>query len=153
MTADGQNNRPVEFPFFEIEGGLQMQRFIATLLFLVLNGLLSNELATAQIQTASLQPGVSVERTLERGQSQSFGVNLEQDQFLQLVVDQRGIDVVVRAYSPAGKMLGEFDSPNGTEGPENVSLVSATAGVYRINVASLGEGQEVAPGRFEIRIL
>src|SRR5256714_2315973 len=130
-----------------------MRRFIATLLFMLLNGLLSNEPATAQSQTASLEPGVSLERTLERGQSQSFGVNLDKDQFLQLAVDQHGIDVVVRVFSPAGKMLGEFDSPNGTEGPENVSLISAAAGVYRINVAPLGEGEDVARGRFEIRIL
>jgi len=130
-----------------------MRRFIATLLLLVLNGLLLNESARAQSQTASLQAGVSMERTLERGQSQSFGVSLEQDQFLQLVVDQRGIDVVVRVFSPAGKMLGEFDSPNGTEGPENVSLISAAAGVYLINVAPLNEGEDVARGRFEIRIL
>ena len=130
-----------------------MRRFIATLLFLVLNGLLPKESTMAQSQTASLQPGVSLERTLERAQSQSFAVSLEQDQFLQLVVDQHGIDVVVRVFSPAGKMLGEFDSPNGTEGPENVSLISAAAGVYRINVAPLGEGEDVARGRFEIRIL
>jgi hypothetical protein len=108
---------------------------------------------SAQGQTVSLQPGVSVERTLARGQSQSFNVSLEQDQYLQLVVDQRGIDVVVRVVSPAGKALGEFDSPNGTEGPENVSLISATAGVYRIDVSPLGDGEEVVPGRFEIRIL
>jgi hypothetical protein len=108
---------------------------------------------SAQGQTVSLQPGVLVERTLARGQSQSFNVSLEQDQYLQLVVDQRGIDVVVRVVSPAGKMLGEFDSPNGTEGPENVSLISATAGVYRIDVSPLGDGEEVVPGRFEIRIL
>ena len=63
-----------------------MRRFIATLLLLVLNGLLPNDSARAQSQTASLQPGVSLERTLERGQSQSFGVSLEKDQFLQLVV-------------------------------------------------------------------
>jgi hypothetical protein len=108
---------------------------------------------SAQGQTVSLQPGVSVERTLARGQSHSFNVSLEQDQYLQLVVDQHGIDVVVRVVSPADKTLGQFDSPNGTDGPENVSLVSATAGVYRIDVSPLGEGEEVVPGRFEIRIL
>src|SRR6267142_5230216 len=129
-----------------------MRRFIATLLFLVLNGLLPNDSIKAQSQ-ASLQPGVSLERTLERGQSQSFGVNLEKDQFLQLVVDQHGIDVVVRVFSPAGKMLGEFDSPNGTEGPENVSLISATAGVYRIDVSPLGDAANAPPGRYQIRIL
>jgi hypothetical protein len=134
-----------------------MRWSIATLRFsiltIILTGFLSLEGANGQSQTVSLQPGIPIERTLARGQTQSFGVSLEQDQYLQLVVEQRGIDVVVRAVSPAGKMLGEFDSPNGTEGPENVSLISATAGVYRIEVAPLGAGEDVVPGRFEIRIL
>lgn len=133
-----------------------MRRSTATLLILILTiilDLLPNECAIAQSQTASLQPGITVERALARGQSHTFGVSLEPDQFLQLVVDQHGIDVVVRVFPPAGKMLGEFDTPNGTEGPENVSLISAMAGVYRIEVAPLSNGEEVAPGRFEMRIL
>jgi hypothetical protein len=135
-----------------------MLRSIATpLLFtltLIFAGLVSNEWATtAQAQTVSLQQGVSIERTLARGQSHSFNVSLEEDQYLELVVDQKGIDVVVRVFSPAGKMLGEFDSPNGTDGPENVSLISASSGAYRIHVSPLGEGEEVVPGRFEIRIV
>jgi hypothetical protein len=107
----------------------------------------------AQGQITPLQLGVPIERTIARGQSQSFSISLDQDQFLQLVVEQRGIDVVVRVVSPAGKMLGEFDSPNGTDGPENVSLISAIAGTYRIEVFPLGEGEDVGPGHFEIRVL
>jgi hypothetical protein len=114
---------------------------------------LSAERIAAQTQTTPLQLGIPIERTIGRGQSQSFSISLDQDQFLQLVVEQRGIDIVVRVVSPAGKQIGEFDSPNGTDGPENVSLISATAGVYRIEVAPLGEGEDVGPGRFEIRIL
>jgi len=133
-----------------------MRRSLATLLGSILTlifGLSSNEWIAAQSQITPLQVGIPVERTIGRGQSQSFSISLEQDQFLQLVVEQRGIDVVVRVVSPAGKSLGEFDSPNGTDGPENVSLISAMAGVYRIVVAPLGEGEDVVPGRFEIRIL
>ena len=37
-------------------------------------------------QGASLQPGVPLERNLTSGQSHSFSVNLEPDQFLQFVV-------------------------------------------------------------------
>ena len=134
-----------------------MRRSLATLLGSVLTltlCLASREwTASAQSQITPLQVGVPIERTLARGQSQSFSISLEQDQFLQLVVEQRGIDVVVRMVSPAGKMLGEFDSPNGADGPENVSLLSATAGIYRIEVFPLGEGEDIGSGRFEIRVL
>ena len=68
----------------------------AILLFIILTGLLT-ELAKAQSDPNSLQPGVPIERTIARGQSHSFTVSMEKDQVLQLVVDQRGIDVVARS--------------------------------------------------------
>ena len=114
-----------------------MRRSIIPLLILILTCLLPFEPAEGQSKSTSLQPGVTIENALASGQSHSFTINLEEDQFLQLVVDQHGIDVIVRVFSPEGKSLGEFDSPNGTEGPENVSLVSVTPGVYRIEVAPL----------------
>ncbi len=132
-----------------------MRRSKAMLLLLIFTCLLPIERAKAQVYSRqeALQPGTPIERTLARGQVHRFSVTLEQDQFLQLVVDQRGIDVVVRVFSPAGKSLGEFDSPNGNEGPENVSLISVTPGVYRIEVAPLDQFEDTPPGRYEIRIL
>jgi len=63
------------------------------------------------------------------------------------------IDVVVRLFSPEGKSLGVFDTPNGNEGPENVSLTADDSGVYRIDVSPLGQTENTATGRYEIRIL
>ena len=110
-------------------------------------------IASTTAQSDSLQVGSTVERTLASDQKHSFTINLEADQFLQLVVDQHGIDVIVRVFSPEGKSLGEFDSPNGTEGPEDVSLISVTTGVYRIEVAPLRQRENVPAGRYEIRIV
>jgi len=59
---------------------------------------------------------------------------------------------VVRLFSPAGKTLGRYDTPNGPQGPEDISLISDTAGVYRIDVVPLGQTQSSA-GRYEIKIL
>jgi hypothetical protein len=126
-------------------------------LYLVLSLLLSISLSGAQIANAqagptSLQPGTPIERTLTAGQSHSYTINLEQDQFLRVVVDQRGIDVVVRAFSPTGQRLGEFDTPNGTSGPEDVTLIAETAGAYRIEVSPLS-GYDNPSGRYEIKIV
>lgn len=116
-------------------------------------GLLICVFLTANAQTATtLQVGTPIERTLGPGQAQEFTVTLEENNFVQLVVEQRGIDVVVRVVSPAGKALGEFDSPNGNDGPEHVSFVGATAGAYRINVSPLSPG-DPSTGRFEIKLL
>jgi len=130
-----------------------MRRPRVTLLFSILICVLPIPGTEAQTESGGLQVGVPVERTISSGQAHSFTVNLEAEQFLQLVVDQRGIDVVVRVFSPAGKSLGEFDSPNGSQGPENVSFLAATAGVYRIGVAPLDQMAGSAAGRYEIKIL
>ncbi|HWF90449.1 MAG TPA: PPC domain-containing protein [Pyrinomonadaceae bacterium] len=106
--------------------------------------------ANAQAPTP-LQVGTPIERTLGPSQSQVFTITLEENTFVQLVVEQRGIDVVVRVTSPAAKSIGEYDSPNGNEGPEHVSFVGTAAGAYRINVSPLYS--EGAPGHFEIKVL
>ena len=124
-----------------------------TLFFSILTCVLPIAGTAAQTESGGLQVGVPVERTIASGQTHSFSVNLKADQFLQLMVDQRGIDVVVRIFSSDGKSLGEFDSPNGSEGPENVSFLAATAGVYRISVAPLDQVADSPAGRYEIKIL
>lgn len=130
-----------------------MRKSRCILLLLFLSVLFSVEPASAQSGATSLQPGTPIERTLTAGETHSYNISLEEDQLLQLVVDQRGIDVVVRVFSPAGKRLGEFDSPNGTDGPENVSVIAAGAGVYRIDVAPLSPVENPKQGRYEIKVI
>ena len=125
----------------------------SSLLFLVIASFSFGAAVHAQSAPTSLRPGQPIERTIAQGETHAFGVRLEQNQFLQVVVDQRGIDVVVRVFAPDGKRLGEFDSPNGANGPEGVSLVAHDTGLYRIEVAPLGQDQRTASGRYEIRIL
>ncbi|HSS20066.1 MAG TPA: hypothetical protein VLL54_08325 [Pyrinomonadaceae bacterium] len=121
------------------------------LFFVIILLLLPNQLARAQGDT--IQAGSTIERSLARGESHTFTIKLEEGQFAQLVVEQRGIDVIVRSFSPAGKLLAEIDSPNGTQGPENISIVANVAGVYKIEVSPLGQLVEVAPGRYELRVV
>jgi hypothetical protein len=59
---------------------------------------------------------------------------------------------VVRAFSPSGRRLGEFDTPNGNSGPEDVTVIAETSGAYRIEVAPLS-GYENPSGRYEIKIV
>ena len=106
--------------------------------------------ATAQDRT--LQLNQPIERKLGPSDSHTFTVTLEENTFAQLVVEQRGIDAIVKVGSPAGKSLGDFDSPNGAEGPENVSFVALTAGAYRIVVAPLTPG-ETSSGMYQIKLI
>ena len=100
----------------------------------------------------TLQLGTPVERTLKPGQAQEFTLNLEENTFVQLVVEQRGIDAIVKVFTPGGKIVGEYDSPNGNDGPEHVSFVGASAGVYLITVAPLQSG-DASTGQIEIKVL
>ncbi len=101
---------------------------------------------------SQLQLGTPVERTLGRAQVHEFTVKVEENNFVQLVVDQRGIDVTVKVFSPGNKSLGEFDSPNGNDGPENVSFVAVAAGIYRISVGPL-DPTGTTEGRYQIKLL
>src|SRR5262245_39069456 len=85
----------------------------------------------------TLQVGTAMTRTLSRGQTQRFNIDLQAEEIAEIVVDQRGIDVIVCVNSADGKPLAEFDSPNGTVGPENVSVVAVSPGTYSIDVFPL----------------
>ncbi len=100
----------------------------------------------------TLQANTPVERTLGPGQMHEFTVRLEENAWIQFVVEQQGIDVVVKAFSAEGRALGEFDSPNGNDGPEHVSFVAVTAGIYRIIVNPLDPAGTTS-GRYQIKIL
>lgn len=104
------------------------------------------------VNAQTLQLGTPIERTLGVGQIHEFTVRVEENSFIQLVVEQRGIDLFVKVSSPAGQNLGEYDTPNGPAGPEHVSFVASAAGVYRISIIPLDpDGQTT--GRYEIKLL
>src|SRR6185436_6477104 len=84
-----------------------------------------------------IEIGRPIERLLSGGETHSYQIALTADQYLHIVVNQRGIDVVVTMLDPDGRHLTEVDSPNGTQGPEPVRLVSESAGVYTLVVGSL----------------
>ena len=105
----------------------------------------------AQDNQTVLQPGTPLERTIGPSESHTFTINLDDEQYLQFVVNQKGVDLVVRVFSPSGKSLGDFDTPNGPEGPENVAIVGLKSGAYRIVVAPLNPEMVHEPGKYEIK--
>ena len=84
------------------------------------------------------------------GDAHDYKVLLKAGQFLHLVVDQRGIDVVVRLFGPDGKRIAEVDSPNGDRGPEPVQVVAAASGDYRLEVRPLEKAAN--RGHYQVKI-
>jgi hypothetical protein len=101
-------------------------------------------------QSGTLQLGTPIERTIGPGQTHSYQVSAEENSLVQITVEQRGVDVVVRVH--LGKRVAEYDTPNGSDGPENVSFVTSSKEPYRIDVTPLNyEG--ATTGRYEIRLV
>ena len=100
---------------------------------------------------SQLESGKPVEREMAAGASHAYQINLEAGQYLSLVVTQKGIDLVVTMTAPNGSLVTEVDSPNGTEGPESVSMVAEVAGTYRLVVRSVEK--EAAAGRYAISVV
>jgi hypothetical protein len=97
-----------------------------------------------------LTRGTTIERELSGGQTHSYQLSLTEAQYLYVVVDQRGIDVVLVLFSPEGKKLSEVDSPNGENGPEELRIIVPGSGIYRLDVQALethGPMVKVCPGR------
>jgi CHAT domain-containing protein/tetratricopeptide (TPR) repeat protein len=98
----------------------------------------------------ALEPGKPIGRELASGQRHSYQIVLNGDQFLKLIIEQQGIDVVTQVSGPDGKQLLEFDSESRAHGREEVSLVAEAAGIFQFTVRPK---LNLAPtGSYEIRI-
>ncbi|HEX8736010.1 MAG TPA: CHAT domain-containing tetratricopeptide repeat protein [Pyrinomonadaceae bacterium] len=98
----------------------------------------------------TLTLGKPIERSLAGNEAHSYKILLAANQYLHVVVEQRGIDVVVTLFAPDGKKIAEVDSPNGTQGKEPLSIVAETAGNYRLEIRS--PEPKAAPGSYEAKI-
>ena len=98
-----------------------------------------------------LSPGIVSEYQITAADTQKFEFNLNKDQFLALIVKQMGIDLKVQILNPSGKMIDEFDSPNGKWGNENVMTYTDTSGIFTVLVLALDPDQP--DGKFTFQVL
>lgn len=101
-------------------------------------------------EVTALELGKPIERELAGESAHSYSIRLAANQFLHIVVEQKGIDVVVTMFAPDGTKLAEVDSPNGTEGPEPIVIIADFAGDYRLEVRSLDKN--AVAGRYQVKI-
>lgn len=116
--------------------------------------LLSAAVIAAKPQEPSSYPiavGQPVARDMKASEQHTYEVKLSAGQYARIVVEQKGIDVVLALSGADGKPLLEVDNNlSGTRGMEVVSLVAEVNGSYLFNVRSLEKG--ASPGRYEVRI-
>jgi erythromycin esterase len=105
---------------------------------------------TVQPEAQLLAPNKSVERDLKANDSHSYTIGLKSGEYLNAVVNQKGIDVSVRILAPDNSKLAEIDSPNGDKGEEPIRFEAKMSGTYRIEISS--PKKDVPTGRYEISV-
>src|ERR1041385_6523974 len=101
-------------------------------------------------EIVQLVSGARLEKQLKAGQIHLYRIALTPDQYLHIIVEQKGIDVVVTLFGPEGQKLTVVDSPNGNQGPEPISVIAKNGGDYLLEVKQVDEG--AAPGLYEVRV-
>jgi len=109
-------------------------------------------IAAQKPSVPTLQLGTPIERTIATGQSHTYQIVAEENSLVQITIEQRGIDVVVRVHHPLGKKLAEYDSPTGADGTEDVSFVTASKTPYLIEVTPLSRESGPA-GKYKILLI
>jgi len=109
-----------------------------------------NEARQDDQQVQRVERDKPIERELAGGQSHSYQFSLDAGQYVKLVIEQRGIDVMAQLSGPNGKLITEFNSESRNQGQETVEQVAEAAGSYKLKVRPM---QDVAAaGKYEIRI-
>ncbi|HLF83664.1 MAG TPA: CHAT domain-containing protein [Blastocatellia bacterium] len=96
-----------------------------------------------------LLPGATIERELAGGETHTYIVALAAGEFVRLVVEQRGIDVVLALAAPDGKPLAVVDSPIGFANEKRLSFVADVAGNHQLTVRP--SGKETARGAYLLK--
>jgi tetratricopeptide (TPR) repeat protein/CHAT domain-containing protein len=95
-----------------------------------------------------------VERELGPGQTDVFTVQVAAGQFLHVVTEKKGVDVVVLLADPRGTPVVAAGSANGSAngkfGPEPISLVAGGGGDYQVQVLRVTRSSET--GRYCIEL-
>jgi CubicO group peptidase (beta-lactamase class C family) len=117
---------------------------------LVVIFLMSSQMVFGQdAQTLALKK--KLQREISPGGKDVYKLNLKANQFNLVMVIQDGVDLQIKTMDQTGKELETFDSPNGRQGPEIVTLTSTLAAVYSIEVSPLSP--EEPKGKYTIELL
>jgi tetratricopeptide (TPR) repeat protein len=97
-----------------------------------------------------LELGKPIKRELTGGQSHSFRLRLGAGQFIQVIAEQQGIDIVATLFGPDGKKLVEGNTANGPTGVENIWFIAESDCDCQLEIRPVENN--AAPGRFEIEL-
>jgi hypothetical protein len=97
----------------------------------------------------TLETGITVERELGPREEHPYQLALTQGDDVQVVVEQRGVDVVVQARRPDGSVIADFQLEITSQGQEQVDIVADAGGAY---VLSVKHGPGIMSGSYAIHV-
>lgn len=100
-------------------------------------------------QTA-ITSSTKLSAALKTGEAHRYTLTLTSGESADVVVHQRGIDVVVQLKDPAGKIVDEIDGPTGANGDEIVEIIARESGAYILVVRPFGRRE--ARGAYELEV-
>ena len=98
----------------------------------------------------TLELNKPIEREIKGGETHSYQVNLEKGQFGEVILEQKGVDVLIRVFEPDGKAGNWFDGQIITTGIEKVAVLAENTGLYRLDVEVKLKSSPI--GRYEIHL-
>ena len=110
----------------------------------------TNNPSLQQISPVPIGLGQQIRRELKGGASHSYQIQIESGQFLSVIVNQLGVDVVVTLFGPSGETLWKVDGPNASYGPEPLVALVDVSGLYTVQVTPANKN---AAGEYEIKVV
>lgn len=98
--------------------------------------------------TRPLAPGQSMTREMTGAETHRYTFELKKDEFFQVRVEQKGVDVALRLLDAEGKELAKMDSPNGKNGPETLTWVGSADSKLTLEIGKLDSKSE--PGAYSV---
>jgi CHAT domain-containing protein len=105
--------------------------------------------ATNEPQITKLETGKHFERPIAGTEVHSYQLDLLVDQYAEVTVDQRGIDLAVWTYDPKGQKIAEVDGIKAGD-YESLIFVGEIAGPYRLEIRTTSP--TASPGQYDIKI-
>ena len=102
----------------------------------------------SQDKQSELKKGVPISELLKTGDTLRYIVKMDVNMFAYFNLVQDGVDAVITTFDPDGNKIKSFDSPNGRNGPEPVTIFSNKKGEYVLEVTVLGE--EESQGKYKL---
>src|SRR5262245_45928549 len=101
-------------------------------------------------EVTTLESGAVIERSLARGEEHRYRISLEPGEYVSVVVEQRGIDVIAHTRRPDDSLVADVQENVTRLGREQVDIVADAGGAYSVAVTRAPGPNE--PGSYAIRL-